>query len=93
MMSGKMRRIFAVSLSLLLSLALVTGCVKKSQDNCQLERIIDLLPYWADALEDTYSEMWANRENTSWSDSAIGDALFDIADEMRVYANECHVNN
>ena len=59
----------------------------------QPEQVINLLPYWADALEETYAEMWADRDNDSWSDTATGDALFDIADEMRVYANECNVND
>jgi len=75
------------------SLLLEVKNMERGLNNCQPERIINLLPYWANALEDTYVEMWANKDNDSWSDSAVGDALFDIAHEMRVYANECHVND
>jgi len=88
-----------VSLSLLISLVLLTGSAKN--DNCQLERIANLLPYWADQIEMEYANMAEfeiEMENTPhhidyWADANMGDLLFDVVDEMRKYANECHVND
>jgi len=85
--------------SLLISLALLTGSVKN--DNCQLERIANLLPYWADKIELEYSRMYdfeiLRRDDyghiDGWGDANMGDLLFEVVDEMREYANECHVND
>lgn len=88
-----------MSLSLLISAVLLTGSAKN--DNCQLERIANLLPYWADKIELEYSRMYdfeeLERDNPrhidQWADANMGDLMFEVVDEMREYANECHVND
>ena len=71
------------------------------RDNCQPERIINLLPHWTDEIEREYSRMVEFEEDQrdnprhidQWGDANMGDILFEVVDEMRVYANECNVND
>jgi len=71
------------------------------RDNCQSERIVNLLPHWADEIEREYSRMVEfekdQRDNPrhidQWGDANMGDILFEVVDEMRVYSNECNIND
>lgn len=75
---------FLVALMIFVMLAwagsVAWGSYLAIQDSCQLERIANLLPHWADELERT-------------RDADDLDPFFEVIDEMRVYSNECQVND
>jgi len=84
---------------LLVSLMLLTASAKN--DNCQFERIVNMLAPWADRIEleydRTYDFEMMVREDLhhidSWGDANIGDIWFEVIDEMREYADECTLVN
>ena len=98
-MHGKQRNKLGKILLSAVSLSILIGF--SPQDNCQPERVVNLLPHWADEIEREYSRMIEFEEDQrdnprhidQWGDANMGDILFEVVDEMRAYANECNVND
>ena len=103
MQGNKLRRLGKIALSVA-SLNILTGFSPELsytlRDNCQPERIVNLLPHWADeatvARELLYIILDEPDNNSYELELAILSAMerLDGAEsEMREYANECNVND